>query len=215
MRIIHIIPAAFNYFDDIKRSAFGIVEKLSDYGIESQMITLQYNTVTKREKRETTGFSGPALSYQYKGSQSISQAFSTLSEYDIIHFHCPFLGAGKKIIDWQKEHTEIPFIVTYYREVGLVDFLSIFVNLYNLYYLPKIFQLAKVITCFSEAKFGFKSVNRRKVVDLSVKKTREFVGEDGKLLTENVYRVELEKGKSSLVSVDRLVEIYNLIIVSK
>ncbi len=211
MKIIHIVPAAFNYFDDIKHSAFGIIEKLADYGIESKIITLQYGVATKQEKGEISGPSGPAPSYKYHGLQSLSQAFQTLSEYDIIHLHCPFLGAAGKIISWQKKFPNLPVIITYYREVKLEDFLSVFISLYNTYYLPKIFSQAKVITCFSEQKFKFRSINRQKVVGLSVEQPQKFMNEQGELLTENVYEVKLKKEKTHLISVDRLVEIYSLL----
>ena len=42
MRVIHIIPAVYNYFDDIKDFAFGVLEHQLKLGVDADAITLQY-----------------------------------------------------------------------------------------------------------------------------------------------------------------------------
>lgn len=153
MKVIHVIPAAFEYFDDIKSSAFKLIEKLHTFGIENEAFTLQYGTVSKKVQ-ESAAKTTPSTSYSLIKTENINDAISSFSDFDIIHLHCPFLGAAGKIIKWKIAHPAIPLIVTYYRDVKIIDLLSVFIKFYNAYYLPKIFSLAEFIICDSVQRFN-------------------------------------------------------------
>ena len=134
MRVIHIIPFAFEYFNDIKKGSFNIVGKMKNFGIESDIITLQYTSPKKKKKKEISAKDDAEL-YEYKGLRNLNDSLTDLKNYDIVHLHCPFLGAAGKILQWKKLNPDVPLVVSYYRQIKIVDLISIFILLYNKYYL--------------------------------------------------------------------------------
>ena len=150
MKILHIIPSAFDYFDDIRAAAFSLVGKLPEYGIEADAFTLQYGGASREERGEVAA---KAPSQRFLGLNSVAELIATLSEYDLVHAHCPFLGAAGKIIAWKKEHPQIPLVATFHRRVATQDFFSLGIVWYNRYYLPKLFQLSDVVAAPSEQMF--------------------------------------------------------------
>jgi len=216
MKVAHIIPSTFDYFSDIKTAAFSIAEQLDNYDIESNIITLQYQTSEqsqKEEEKEISGPKGPAPSYSFKGLKSMGQAIDELSEYDLVHLHCPFLSAAGKILKWKQDNPNIPLLITYYREVIIKDLISIYITFYNKYYLSKIFKSAGAITCFSE-KIARK-LNRGKMDDEKIFNIA--VEEEDMREEENLIVVHLTNGRSKVkleyvVSMDRLVYLYGVLL---
>lgn len=145
MKVLHIIPSAFDYFDDIRSDAFKIIQIEGEYGVESQAITLEYGVVTKREKKE---IKVSAPDKKYLGQETIEKNSELWSEFDIINLHCPFLGAAGKIFDWAKNNPDKSVVMTYHHDFKITDFFSWFIKLYNNFYLPKIFKQAKIVLFF-------------------------------------------------------------------
>ena len=139
MRVVHIIPSTFEYFDDIRSRAFGILNYQHEHGIEVEAITLQYDNPSRSVRREARE-SAPSV-HSYQGHITISDAFSQLDEFDLVHLHTPFFGAGRRMLRWAKSRQK-PFVITYYRPVIFSDVFSAFVKIYNQYYLPKLFKTA-------------------------------------------------------------------------
>ena len=146
MRVIHIIPSAFNYFDDIRALAFELMEGLNGLGLENEAVAVQYGTTTKKTEA-AVGHAAP--SRRYIGTENFAETLRDLQNYDIVHLHCPGLGALGKICAWKKNNPGVPLVASYYRGVPLADFFSLFMILYNNFYLPRIFRSAEAITCFS------------------------------------------------------------------
>jgi len=88
MQVTHIIPAAFNYFDDIKEEAFGLVEKLPYFGVAVEAFTLQYNNVSKKNP---TGAEGKPVSkeMEFDSMGNVVSMLDSLENSDIVHVHCP------------------------------------------------------------------------------------------------------------------------------
>jgi len=154
MKILHIIPSAFDYFDDIKLEAFEMLESENKMGVESDAITLEYGTVSRSEKFEV---SNVAPSRQYLGQQPLDKNFQAWGDYDIINLHCPFLGEARKILNFFVNNPNKILILTYHRDFITTDFFSFFIKLYNYYYLPKLFKQAKVV--------GFMADRRNESID--------------------------------------------------
>ena len=146
MRVIHIIPSAFEYFDDIRSHAFKLLDGLHKLGVENEAFTLQYGSTNKAEKASIKEAS-PSV-HNYMGNFDIDSAIDNFSDFDIVHLHCPFFGAAGKILRWKKLNPDIPLVITYYRQVRVQDLMSLFIRLYNAYYLPKIFKLADGVDRF-------------------------------------------------------------------
>ncbi|MCX6779851.1 MAG: hypothetical protein NT034_01570 [Candidatus Magasanikbacteria bacterium] len=144
MKVLHIIPSAFNYFDDIRREAFAWLEEENNFGLQSEVITLEYGTTTKKEESEV-GVTAP--SRQFLGQQPISENANSWDRYDIINLHCPFFGAASQIISWAQANPNKALVVTYHNDFRTPDFFSLIIKFYNLYYLPKVFSIAKAV-CF-------------------------------------------------------------------
>src|SRR3989339_308598 len=143
MRIFHIIPSAFDYFDDISDRAFKLVDKLTDLGVDVDAMTVQYGTVKKSTERHVKSV---APSREYLGNVSVAAALEKAIGYDVIHVHCPMLGALGRILQIKRQFPEKPLIVTIYRSVPSKDLFSILIQLYNGYYLPRIKKAADAIT---------------------------------------------------------------------
>jgi len=146
MKVLHIVPSAFDYFNDIRDFVFQLTDHLSDLEVESEIFTLQYGTTTRQTKIEIWQKS-PGASFE--GHIKINEIIASLDNFDIIHLHCPFLGAARRLLAWKKQNPDRKLIITYYRDIRLTDLFSFFILLYNNYYLPKIFKVADAISCLS------------------------------------------------------------------
>lgn len=151
MKILHIIPSAFHYFDDIRTAAFGLSEDLHQLGIDVEAITIQYNYSVPASIKKQVSKVSPSQSYT--GASSLDSVLQDFKKFDLIHLHCPIFGSLKKIIEWKKQHPDKPLLVTYYRPVKLTDFFSLVVLWYNKYYLKKLFAVANFITAYSRQIF--------------------------------------------------------------
>ncbi len=179
MKVLHIIPAAFDYFDDIKLSAFSLLENQTNLGISAEAFTLQYNRAVSRANKEEVAAVSPSTKYQ--GVVNISEAVLSFTDFDILHLHCPFLGAGEKILKWKKEHPDQPLVVTFYRRVRILDLFSFWIWWYNRYYLPRIFDVCEAVAVTSAESFKQNSGARYlkdKSKFIEIDNTSFFLGED-------------------------------------
>ncbi|HSR88882.1 MAG TPA: glycosyltransferase family 4 protein [Candidatus Udaeobacter sp.] len=140
MRVIHVIPSAFEYFDDIRSQAFKLLEELNKLGVETEAFTLQYGS-PNREEKASIKEAAPSV-HSHIGDFNAKNVIESFSDFDIVHLHCPFFGAAGKILRWKKLNPNSPLVITYYREIKLEDTFSLIIRLYNAYFLPKIFNLA-------------------------------------------------------------------------
>lgn len=146
LHVLHIIPAAFDYFDDIKKYAFGLVGEMNtNEGVFADVFTLQYGPPTKAEKVEVSTVSPDQ---EYKGSEPVKEVVEEFVDYNVVHLHAPFFGAAKDIISWKNDNPEVPLVITYYRDVEATDLMALIIKWYNNYYLKKLFRMADVIAVF-------------------------------------------------------------------
>lgn len=156
MRVIHVIPSAFEYFNDIRSQAFKLLDGLHKLGVETEAFTLQYGSTNKAEKASVKEAS-PSV-HSYLGNFDINSAIHNFSDFDIVHLHCPFFGAAGKILKWKKNNPNIPLVITFYRDVRVVDLMSLFIRFYNMYYLPKFFHLADAVSRFNAEEGSLESI---------------------------------------------------------
>jgi len=149
MKVLHIVPAAFNYFDNIRSEAFAILEEENNLGIDSDVITLEFGSTVKKEQAEVKRVSPGS---QFMGQQSVIENTKSWDYYDIINLHCPFLGAASHIISWTKDQPSKRLVITYHNDFKTPDFFSLIIKFYNLYYLPKLFSLAKAVCFFANRR---------------------------------------------------------------
>ena len=215
MNIAHIIPTAFDYFDDIKSNAFRLVERLQDFNVNSEVITLQYSQPSKTEKEKISGVRGSAPSYGFKESRSMVDAIGDLSKHDLVHLHCPFIGAAKIIINWKKNNPQVPLVCTFYRDVETPDVFSLIIKFYNNYYLSKIFALAEIIAVFPQTfkKRKFSTLAEEKIINLSVKSKDEIVM--GLPLTNNPDKLKLNQSFNTEMSISKILTIYSFLTENK
>jgi hypothetical protein len=194
MKVAHIVPAAFNYFDDIRNTALGLVSYLSEFDIEAEVFTVNYGTIESKDKAASPVKAG-ASKGKYKGLVGIKSALQIMQQCDLLHVHTPLLGAASKVLAWKKKHKNTPLVVTYYRKVKVPDVFSLITRWYNSYNLPKLFAAANLITCFSFEDFkkngGFKYLKDNSKL-IEVDSSTNFLGDD---LTTNVDKVKLKQGE--------------------
>lgn len=144
MKVIHIIPSAFDYFNDIRSSAFSLVEAINVLGIQADAITVQYGSSIKKDVAAEIKAAAPT---RPEGKLVLFEGvLSDLDNYDVVHLHCPMLGELNHILRWKRAHLGTPLVITYHRSVTVSDLFSWVAVWYNAYYLPKIFRLADVVT---------------------------------------------------------------------
>lgn len=166
MKALHIIPSAFDYFDDIRVEAFDLVEKLNKLGCEADAITLQYGSSPSSRKIKKE-IHRAAPSRIFSGIVKADDLIKEFNSYDIVHVHCPFFGAAESIERWKSDvGSRTPLVLTYYREVKVTDLFALVIKWYNSYHLPKLFKLAEAIVCPSIGEFR-KSRMRRYLKDES------------------------------------------------
>lgn len=175
MKVLHVIPNAFEYFSDIHSEAFKILEAEADYGIEANAITIGYGSVTRKEEFEVKKV---APSRKYLGQETIEKNIEAWEYYDVINLHCPFFGAAGNILQWFKNHPEKFLVITYHHDFKTPDFFSLLIKFYNYYYLPKLFAVAHFVAFFSDrydvSRVGIKMLkNQEKIVVLGLPKEGE------------------------------------------
>ncbi len=192
LRVLHIIPAAFEYFDDIKDYAFGLVGEMNSYNnIVADVFTLQYSSPTRLEKASVEAL---APEQEYVGLESVEEAVDDFSSYDIIHLHAPFLGGAKRIMQWKDDHPEVPLIITYYRSVDVVDLIALGIRWYNNYYLNKLFKRANFITVFPWSEKRARQIAARSGAGEKIELLDEFKGgNSGIVLHKHLKQKELVK----------------------
>lgn len=151
MRVIHIIPSAFEYFDDIRSKAFNLVNGLHNLGVETEAFTLQYGS-TGKSLKESVKSASPAV-HKYINTTNAEGVLSSLENFDLVHLHAPFLGLARHMLHWKKMNPDIPLVISFYRDVPFSDTFSLFVKLYNAYFLPKVFAAADQVVCESFDSF--------------------------------------------------------------
>jgi len=167
LQVLHIIPSAFNYFDDVKSYAFGVLNEMNAYDdVSATALTLQYGTPTIAEKQAV---SAVAPDQEYKGAHPVEEVAKNFSDFDIVHLHAPFLGAAGHILQWKKEFPKIPLVITLYRPVVVVDLIAWGIKWYNNYYLPKLFEVADLVTVFPWSEKMANKITERNKIDVSAK----------------------------------------------
>ena len=138
MKVIHIIPSAFHYFDDIRNQAMDLVNAERKLGVDAEAFTLQYGAGTRREENI---ISQKAPGLNFNGLFSGNDLIKDLDNYDIVHLHCPFFGLAKDLLVWKKINPDKILVATVWREAKITDLFSVYIYLYNRRYLPKILSL--------------------------------------------------------------------------
>lgn len=147
MKVIHIIPSAFDYFNDVRELSMRLVETERGLGVNSEAYTLQYGPVTSKQKGEMRD---KAPSIGFISMNSSSALINDLGNYDIVHLHTPFLGMAGSILKWKKNHLAKPLVVTYWRDVGINDAMSAFIAIYNRIYLPHFFRFSDALIFYGK-----------------------------------------------------------------
>lgn len=178
MRVLHIIPSAFDYFNDIRSSAFSLIEDLNTFGVAVEALTIQYEEPSKGVESE---IKTAAPSREYQGTIGMVEVAKTLAEFDIIHLHAPGFGAVGKVLMWKKQFLQLPLVVTVHGRFPVSDLFSVVVKAYNWYYLPRVFRVAEAMVCSSVADFKAYyrlSFSRYRQKLWEIDENAEWLGED-------------------------------------
>lgn len=193
MRVLHIIPSAFDYFEDIRDSAMTLAHNERERGLDVEAITLQYGAVGQSEKAAIRKIS-PVMSFA--GLISGDSIIKLVDDFDIIHLHLPTLGLMRRIIEWKKKNINKPLIITYWRDPKINDIFSYFISLYNRYYEKQLRCLADKIVCFlpdDYQKIGFlrRLADKNKIINID--KAVRNIALDGIHLTNIPNDIKLTK----------------------
>lgn len=142
MRVVHIIPAAFNYFNDIRDAAMAEVEAEGGMRIEAEAFVLQYGSVTERFSSDVKKVAPTRV---FQGVMSGQSMMEVLDSFDVVHVHCPILGMMGKIIAFKKKNPQIPLVVTYHRPVMIPDLFALYISWYTKWHLPRLLGVADAL----------------------------------------------------------------------
>lgn len=205
MNVLHIIPSAFDYFDDIRSEAFALLDSLEHFGVHSEAFTVQYSSVNKRLKTEVGADTDlvsspmpvepPAKPVRhFMEMNSIPEMLEAAASFDVVHLHVPILGAARRVWRWKQTSTT-PLVVSYYRPVAMPDLFSVGVMCYNMYYLPKLFRAAQAVTSQDQKlfrrAFGRSIFDKVKYFELS--DSTMFLDQDLTVLTGGVQLLPAER----------------------
>lgn len=162
MRVLHVVPGAFDYFDDIRQTVFSLMDDLEAIGIEGEAFVLEYGPPKTDEaswktpvEKASGGEKTPAPTEHknkrtFQGTMSISDMLEHSDQFDVLHLHVPLFGGGHALSHWRKHHPERPFVVTYHRAVKTPDFFSLLISWYNAFYLGRLARLADIAVSVPE-----------------------------------------------------------------
>lgn len=150
MRVLHILPSAFDYYNDLKLKIFSQIESERLLGIQSEAYTIQFGNVSKKEKNF---ISKNISTLSYNGLYDSKFIFSELDKYDIVHLHLPMFGFLKKLVDWKKNKPDNVLVVSVWIPPKLSDLFSYFVYIYSGIFDSKILALANAILCEDQSRF--------------------------------------------------------------
>lgn len=210
MKVLHIVPSAFNYFDEVRKSVFELVGNLEEFGLDNYVFTLQYSTVNKRLEKE--------VEVQSKNKMSFEKIYNKegfeekLDWADIIHLHTPFLGMGKNILAYKKKHPQKKLLVTVHKNLQYIDFFTIIIWLYNRWYLNKIIEKADFVCAEDETIFEKTTGKKLRKDDkkfISLNYLINFINKDSPLLTEKLKDLKI-KGPQSQEAV-AYAELYRIL----
>jgi len=194
MKILHIVPTAFEYFEKIRSEAFGLVDDLNNLGFACEIITLQYSAVSKRLKSRVAEESEERIGFEKNyGDKELADK---LDKADIIHLHAPFLGMGKKLLKYKREHKEKKFLITMHANLPYSDLFTIIIWLYNGFYLKRLMNEADFVVAENEQIFraggGFSYLHDlQKFVPMN--NFTDFILENNPGLTEKIDNLKLNK----------------------
>lgn len=143
MRVLHIIPAAFTYFDKIRDRAFQLIEAESKTGIEVEVFVLQYGSPS--ERFETSVRRQAPSSRRLTGTATINEVIATCDDFDLINVHVPLLGAAPQLLRLKKRQPHKPLVVTYHGKFSAPDLFGAYISCYNVWYTAKLFKAADAI----------------------------------------------------------------------
>lgn len=197
IKILHIVPAAFDYFEEIRKEAFLLVDGLSELGFENYVFTLQYEAVNKRLEKKVQGETKGKMGFEKM--YNITEIKQKMDEADIVHLHTPFLGMGKKILEYKKNNPQKKFVVTVHRGLQYVDFFTIIIWLYNNWYLSKIFKIADFVCATDEDVFekqgGFSKLQDKKKF-VPINNFINFINENNPALTEKLGELKINNSQT-------------------
>ncbi|MDO8626043.1 MAG: glycosyltransferase [Candidatus Magasanikbacteria bacterium] len=190
MKIAHLIPASFEYFEDIKGEAFALVEAQSNLGMEVEAFTLQFGRVSVAALDGAGEGTQRFISRKFSGKMSFSDVLFGLSGFQVVHVHCPFFGGIQKILKWKANNPNIVLVVSFYHLIPVTDLFSYLVRWYNSLVLPKLFRVADLVTTISPEEVP-KSLKRMAKLYIPMDYGPEFAG--GDFSEVNGYRLKPEE----------------------
>ena len=142
MKVLHLVPSAFEYYDDIRSRVSGWLNHMPEFGVEVEVVTIYYGTTAQGMKKQTAAESPKS---KFIGRVETGEVVSNWGDYDLIHWHCPFMGGARHFLDAVISHPDIPLVVTVHRLPRFGDILEIVMYWYNRYWLRKILRVATAV----------------------------------------------------------------------
>lgn len=193
MKILHIIPSAFSYFEVIRKNSFILVDGLNDMGFENYIFTLQYSAVNKRMEKEVKEQTKNKMNFEKIYSENEFE--EKMDWADIIHLHAPFLGMGKKILNYKEKNPQKKLVITVNKNLQYVDFFTIIIWLYNKWYLNKLIQKADFVCATDETVMEKTVGNRIKKDDkkfVPLNDLFDFINKNNPLLSTELKNIKIK-----------------------
>ncbi len=217
MKVAHIVSTFYPHVGGMGEVCFLETDNLRDRGeLDITVFTLHYPKTEYRD--ELFPFTVKRLRAAIKIGDAgwMCCLKNKLQDFDIVHFHFPFYGAEKSVIEAKKEYG-FKLIITYHMDAQVKGFKKIIQNVLDFLYGKKLFEIADKIIYIDEERFKhfkffneiikLKSFYLPNAVETEIFKPQE----------KNYSQVGLDKykGKKIILFVGNLLPVKNLEILIK
>ncbi|HRY36385.1 MAG TPA: glycosyltransferase family 4 protein [Candidatus Magasanikbacteria bacterium] len=159
MKVAHIVSTFYPHLGGMGEVCLLEADALSSRGFETTVFSLRYPKMQYRD--ELFSFRVERLSAILKFGDAgwIGTLAEKLEGFDIVHFHFPFYGAEKAVIDAKKKYG-FKLVVTYHMDAQVKGIKKLMRDFLDFIYGKKLFEVADKVLYVDEERFrGFRFFN--------------------------------------------------------
>lgn len=159
MKTAHIVSTFYPHLGGMGEVCLLEADALSSRGFEIEVFSLCYPGMQYRDELFLFRVERLNAVFKFGDAGWVSSLGEKLKNFDIVHFHFPFYGAEKAIIDAKKKYG-FKLIVTYHMDAQVKGFKRLLRDFLDFVYGKKLFEAADKVLYVDEERFrGFRFFN--------------------------------------------------------
>jgi len=159
MKIAHIVSTFYPHLGGMGEVCLLEANNLSSRGLDVTVFTLHYPKMDYRDELFPFKVKRLRAVLKFGDAGWVYCLKDQLQGFDVVHFHFPFYGAEKAVIE-AKQKYGFKLILTYHMDAQVKGFKKMIKNLLDAFYGKKLFEIADKVLYIDEERFrGFKFFN--------------------------------------------------------